>query len=52
MASWMIHLRIADQLLDNRIVGFDMSAFLLGNIGPDSGVPNAEHSILEHITSD
>ena len=41
MASWMIHLRIADQLMD-RIPGLDETAFVMGNIAPDSGVPNAD----------
>ena len=43
MASWMIHLRIADRLLD-QIPGLDKTAFVIGNIAPDSGVPNADWS--------
>ena len=43
MASWMIHLRIADWLLD-RVSGLDETAFVIGNIAPDSGVPNADWS--------
>lgn len=43
MASWMIHLRIADRLLD-QIPGLDETAFVIGNIAPDSGVPNADWS--------
>ena len=39
MASWMVHLRIADKLLD-RIKDLDETAFVIGNIAPDSGVPN------------
>ena len=39
----MVHLRIADILLDN-IEGLDESAFVLGNIAPDSGVPNKDWS--------
>lgn len=44
MASWMIHFRVADALL--KACGWpdvprDVStAFVLGNIAPDSGVPN------------
>ncbi|MBQ6589437.1 MAG: zinc dependent phospholipase C family protein [Butyrivibrio sp.] len=45
MASWMVHLRIADRLLD-RIEGLDQSAFILGNIAPDSGVPNEDWSVF------
>lgn len=41
MASWMIHLRIADRLMD-RIPDLDETAFVMGNIAPDSGVPNAD----------
>lgn len=41
MASWMVHLRIADKLL-GRISDLDESAFVLGNIAPDSGVPNED----------
>ena len=41
MASWMIHLRVADLLMD-RIPGLDETAFVMGNIAPDSGVPNAD----------
>lgn len=45
MASWMVHLRIADKLLD-KIKGLDKSAFVLGNIAPDSGVPNEDWSVF------
>ena len=41
MASWMIHLRIADKLLD-RIPGLSPIEFIMGNMAPDSGVPNAD----------
>ena len=41
MASWMIHLRIADELL-KRLHRIDETAFVMGNIAPDSGVPNAD----------
>lgn len=43
MASWMIHLRIADALID-KIEGLDRTAFVMGNIAPDSGVPNSDWS--------
>ena len=45
MASWMIHLRIADLLLD-RIPRLDETAFVFGNIAPDSGIPNADWSVF------
>ena len=43
MASWMIHLRIADKLLD-RIPGLSPIEFIMGNMAPDSGVPNGDGS--------
>ena len=43
MASWMIHLRIADRLLD-RIPGLSPIEFIMGNMAPDSGVPNEDWS--------
>ena len=36
MASWMIHLRIADKLLD-RIPDISPIEFIMGNMAPDSG---------------
>jgi len=41
MASWMIHLRIADKLLD-RIPNLSPIEFIMGNMAPDSGVPNED----------
>lgn len=43
MASWMVHLRITDQLLD-RIGELAPTEFVVGNIAPDSGVPNEDWS--------
>lgn len=43
MASWMVHLRIADALLD-QIPGLSPIEFIVGNIAPDSGVPNEDWS--------
>ena len=43
MASWMIHLRIADKLLD-RIPGLSPIEFIMGSMAPDSGVPNEDWS--------
>lgn len=39
MASWMVHLRIADNLM-NLIGGLDAEQFGIGNIAPDAGVPD------------
>ncbi len=43
MASWMVHFRIADALLDVR-KEFSQIEFIFGNIAPDSGVPNKDWS--------
>jgi hypothetical protein len=39
MASWMVHLRIAENLLE-KFPAFDRSQFAVGNIAPDSGLPD------------
>ena len=49
MASWMVHLRIADKLLD-RIPGLSPVEFIVGNIAPDSGVPNGDWSAFHPST--
>ena len=41
MASWMVHLRIADELLKH-ISNIDETVFVMGNIAPDSGVPSED----------
>ena len=43
MASWMVHLRVADELL-SRLNNIDETSFVVGNIAPDSGVPNDDWS--------
>ena len=47
MASWMIHFRVAQAMLDRGALGecpetAPAEAFVLGNIAPDSGVPTPE----------
>lgn len=49
MASWMVHLRIADKLLDS-IPGLCPTEFIVGNIAPDSGVPNKDWSVFTPST--
>jgi len=39
MATWIAHLRIAENLLE-RISGLDPGQFSIGNIAPDSGIPD------------
>lgn len=41
MATWMVHLRITDKLLD-RLPDLSPTEFVVGNIAPDSGVPNED----------
>ena len=39
MASWITHLRVAENLL-SQIEGLESSLFAIGNIAPDSGIPD------------
>ena len=50
MASWMIHLRIADKLLDY-LPGLAPIEFIMGNMAPDSGVPNEDWSAFSPSTA-
>ena len=50
MASWIIHLRIADELL-RHLGPVDETAFIFGNLAPDSGVPNEDWSAFYPPTS-
>lgn len=43
MATWIAHLRIAENILKN-MDDLDSIEFILGNVGPDSGVPNEDWS--------
>jgi len=43
MATWITHLRVADYFLD-RIPAIVSGPFVVGNIGPDCGVPNEDWS--------
>ena len=45
MASWMVHLRVADKLFE-QIENLDEQAFIMGNIAPDSGVPNEDWTVF------
>lgn len=42
MATWIVHLRVAEKLLTKFNLNKEM--FLAGNIGPDSGIPNDDYS--------
>lgn len=43
MASWIIHLRVAQQLYRKRNIE-SINEFVLGNIAPDSGIPSKDGS--------
>jgi len=43
MATWIAHMRIAEYFMDN-YASLNNTAFLVGNIGPDCGVPNNDWS--------
>lgn len=45
MATWMVHLRLADRLIDE-ISDLSYTEFVVGNIAPDSGVPNEDWSVF------
>lgn len=45
MATWMVHLRIADKLL-NKISDLTYAEYIVGNMAPDSGVPNDDWSVF------
>jgi hypothetical protein len=49
MASWMVHLRIADKLLETLPVESPIE-FIVGNMAPDSGVPNEDWSVFSPPT--
>lgn len=52
MATWGAHLRIADKLIDTLDHdGFDKTAFVMGNIAPDSGIPCGGRYVPDKITS-
>lgn len=43
MASWIIHLRVAQELMERTKIEC-VTEFIMGNIAPDSGVPNEDGS--------
>lgn len=52
MGTWICHLRLAENLL-SRIPSLDPHAFAIGNIAPDSGIPDENWQTFnppKHIT--
>ena len=46
MGTWISHLRVAESLL-TELPGLDEAAFTIGNLAPDSGIPNADWSAFD-----
>jgi len=46
MGTWISHLRIAENLLDE-LPGLDAAAFTFGNLAPDSGIPNEDWTAFD-----
>lgn len=49
MASWIVHLRVADKLID-KFNFLSPTEYIVGNIAPDSGVPNEDWSAFTPST--
>lgn len=45
MASWMIHLRVAERLIEKLHIENE-TEFIVGNIAPDSGEPNEDWTVF------
>lgn len=50
MATWMVHLRVAEQMLEV-FPRLERQEFIVGNIAPDSGVPNEDWSVFTPDTN-
>lgn len=46
MATWIAHLRVAEKVLEKKLKVND-ECFTVGNIGPDSGIPNEDSSSFD-----
>jgi hypothetical protein len=46
MGTWISHLRVAE-LLFSQLPGLDETAFILGSLAPDSGIPNADWTVFD-----
>jgi hypothetical protein len=46
MASWIVHLRIAEKILDH-LPMLDAGQFAIGNVAPDSGVPDENWEVFD-----
>jgi hypothetical protein len=46
MATWIAHIRVGENVLKSDF-NLEVTPFLIGNIGPDSGVPNEDWSVFD-----
>lgn len=46
MSTWIAHFRIAEMVL-KELPGLDETAFILGNVAPDSGRPNHDWTVFD-----
>lgn len=46
MGTWICHLRVAERLLE-QLPGLDETAFIVGSLAPDSGIPNADWTVFD-----
>jgi len=46
MGTWICHLRVGEHLLE-RLPHLDETAFILGSLAPDSGIPNADWTVFD-----
>ncbi|WP_430882654.1 zinc dependent phospholipase C family protein [Fusibacter sp. JL216-2] len=47
MATWGLHIRIAEVLINKEQMDLDKKSFLVGNIAADAGKPNADRSAFD-----
>ncbi len=46
MGTWICHIRVAEKLV-TRIPHLDLTAFMLGSLAPDSGIPNQDWTVFD-----
>ncbi len=46
MGTWICHLRVGERLLEY-LPHLDKTAFILGSLAPDSGIPNADWTVFD-----
>lgn len=46
MATWGLHIRLAEELLNKNTLKLDRESFLVGNVAADAGKPNEDWSVF------